>query len=191
MTCSARPSALILYSLSASRACTSIPSEPPISCSAPSLSCVGVRRPRVFATFAQNMSTAKTTSGVVATSSFHAANVRISPRVNEKLPALSQILSAHDVAPLTRRNRWVLYALSFLGRFPRKQRFRGHSIGWDRVEILEWLTPPKPIEPKAPTTGSANRHPRPNHACLWRGPYASCRMRRRRRRHRSMGGARP
>ena len=95
------------------------------------------------------MSTAKTTSGVVATSSFHAANVRVSPRVNEKLPALNQILSAHDVARLTRRNRWVLCALSFLGRFPRKQRFRGHSIGWDRVEILEWLTQPKPIEPKA------------------------------------------
>ena len=100
------------------------------------------------------MSTAKTTSGVVATSPFHAANVRVSPRVNEKLPALDQILSAHDVARLTRRNRWVLYALSFLGRFPRKQRFRGHSIGWDRVEILEWLTPPKPNEPKAPTTGT-------------------------------------
>jgi hypothetical protein len=84
----------------------------------------------------------------------------------------------------------VLYALSFLGRFPRKQRFRGHSIGWDRVEILEWLTPPKPNQPKAPITGSANRHPRPNHACLWRGPYSSCRIRRRRRRHRSLGGAR-
>ncbi|MGO8975723.1 MAG: helix-turn-helix transcriptional regulator [Steroidobacteraceae bacterium] len=134
------------------------------------------------------MSTAKTTSGVVSTSSFHAANVRVSPRVNEKLPALDQILSAHDVARLTRRDRWVLYALSFLGRFPRKQRFRGHAIGWDRVEILEWLTPPKPTQPKASTSGTTNRHPRPNHACLWRGPSSSCRIRRSRRRHRSMCG---
>jgi predicted DNA-binding transcriptional regulator AlpA len=137
------------------------------------------------------MSTAKTTSGVVATSPFHAANVRVSPRVNEKLPALNQILSAHDVARLTRRNRWVLYALSFLGRFPRKQRFRGHTIGWDRAEILEWLTPRKPTQPKASTSETTNRYPRPNHAYLWRGTGSLCRMRRRHRRRRSTSGARP
>jgi predicted DNA-binding transcriptional regulator AlpA len=66
--------------------------------------------------------------------------------VNEKLPALDQILSAHDVARLTRRSRWVVYALTLLGRFPRRQRFRNRAIGWTRHDVVTWLAERAPRE---------------------------------------------
>jgi predicted DNA-binding transcriptional regulator AlpA len=65
--------------------------------------------------------------------------VRLSPWVNEKLPSLEQLLSAHDVARLTRRPKWLLSGLMLLGRFPKKQRFRGRQIGWSRADIIDWL----------------------------------------------------
>lgn len=34
----------------------------------------------------------------------------------------------------------MLYGLALIGRFPRKQRFRGRLIGWQRLEVLDWLT---------------------------------------------------
>ena len=49
-------------------------------------------------------------------------------------------MSAHDVARLTRRPRWVLASLVLLGRFPRKCRYHGRGIGWLRSDVLSWLT---------------------------------------------------
>ena len=49
-------------------------------------------------------------------------------------------LSAHDVARLTRRPRWVLASLVLLGRFPRKCRYHGRGFGWLRSDVLSWLT---------------------------------------------------
>ena len=67
-------------------------------------------------------------------------NVVLSPWVNEALPAWEDLLSAHDVARLTRRPRWVLASLVLLGRFPRKCRYHGRGIGWLRSDVLAWLT---------------------------------------------------
>lgn len=66
--------------------------------------------------------------------------VSISPWVNEPLPDLRGILCSRDVARLTRRPRWMLYGLALIGRFPLKQRYRGRPIGWQRLEVLDWLT---------------------------------------------------
>ena len=68
-----------------------------------------------------------------------AARVLLSKRVNEPFPPLNLVLSAHDVARLTRRHRWVLYALTALGRFPKQQRFRGQPIGWHCRDLAHWL----------------------------------------------------
>lgn len=65
--------------------------------------------------------------------------VSISPYVNEQFPNWEEMLSAHDVARLTRRPRWMVLSLTLLGRFPRKHRFHGRSIGWLRSDVLSWL----------------------------------------------------
>lgn len=65
--------------------------------------------------------------------------VSLSRWVNEWYPALNEILSAHDVARLTRRPYWLLFGLSLIGRFPRKTRFRGRCLGWRRSEVLAWM----------------------------------------------------
>lgn len=67
-------------------------------------------------------------------------NVSLSPWVNERFPGWDQLLSAHDVARLTRRSRWVLLGMMVLGRFPRKRRFHGRRIGWLRSDVLAWVT---------------------------------------------------
>ena len=77
-------------------------------------------------------------SQVTATAS--SRNVVLSPWVNEPLPAWEELLSAHDVARLTRRPRWVLASLVLLGRFPRKCRYHGRGVGWLRSDVLSWLT---------------------------------------------------
>lgn len=84
------------------------------------------------------------TSTPDATSSFAKATcgarrVTLSPWTNERLPPLNEILSAHDVARLIRRPKWLLAGLSLIGRFPRRMRFRGRVIGWRRSDILEWM----------------------------------------------------
>jgi hypothetical protein len=66
--------------------------------------------------------------------------VTISPWVNEPIPDLREILCARDVARLTRRPGWILFGLALIGRFPRKRRYRGRPIGWQRLEVLDWLT---------------------------------------------------
>jgi predicted DNA-binding transcriptional regulator AlpA len=75
-----------------------------------------------------------------STESPAAERVTVSPWVNEQLIPWNQILSAHDVARLTRRRRWICVGLAWFGRFPRKRRFRGRAVGWLRAEVLEWMS---------------------------------------------------
>src|SRR5260370_32999227 len=65
--------------------------------------------------------------------------VTLSKWVHERCPPWEQLLSAHDVARLTRRPRWVLLGLMLLGRFPTKQCFHGRRIGWLRDDVLDWI----------------------------------------------------
>jgi len=65
--------------------------------------------------------------------------VSLSPYVNERFPNWEELLSAHDVARLTRRPRWLVLSLTFLGRFPRKCRYHGRGVGWQRGEVMRWL----------------------------------------------------
>ena len=67
------------------------------------------------------------------------SRVSLSKWVNEKSPAWGDILSAHDVARLTRRRRWILHTLTLIGRFPKRQRFHNRSIGWGKQDVLRWL----------------------------------------------------
>jgi len=66
--------------------------------------------------------------------------VSLSPYVNEPLPNWEELLSARDVARLTRRPRWMVLSLALLGRFPRKHRYHGRYIGWLRSDVLTWLS---------------------------------------------------
>ena len=66
--------------------------------------------------------------------------ISISRWVNEPNPVWDQILTAHDVARLVRRPRWVLSSMAVVGRFPRMHYFRGKRIGWLKADILEWMT---------------------------------------------------
>ncbi len=68
-----------------------------------------------------------------------AADVALSRWVNERFPAWNEILKSHDVARLTRRHQWILSALSFVGRFPKKRQFHGRPIGWLRSDVDHWL----------------------------------------------------
>ena len=65
--------------------------------------------------------------------------VSLSRWVNQGLPSCQALLTAHEVARLTRRPRWVLEALTLFRRFPNKQRFHGRRIGWRRQDVLLWL----------------------------------------------------
>ena len=66
-------------------------------------------------------------------------SVSISKWVNEALPPWDELLSARDVARLTRRHRWVLSAMAALRRFPRKRKFHGRPVGWHRGDVVRWL----------------------------------------------------
>jgi predicted DNA-binding transcriptional regulator AlpA len=65
--------------------------------------------------------------------------VRLSPWVNEPLPPIEELLTAQDVARLTRRARWMVVSLARLGRLPRQRRYHGRSVGWLRSDVLYWL----------------------------------------------------
>jgi len=73
------------------------------------------------------------------TSAARSGAISLSPWVNERFPPWEQLLSAHDVARLTRRPKWVLLSMAAVGRFPRKTCYHGRSIGWLRADVLEWL----------------------------------------------------
>lgn len=85
------------------------------------------------------MSTNSLRNGIEADSLFVRQAVSISRWVNEPYPNWDHILTAHDVARLIRRPPWMLSTLAVVGRFPRKQQFRGKKIGWLRADILEWM----------------------------------------------------
>ena len=63
------------------------------------------------------------------------ASISLSKRVNETLPPLTELLSAHDLARPTRRPRWLLAALTLLRQFPKPQRFRGRAVGWRPSDV--------------------------------------------------------
>lgn len=66
-------------------------------------------------------------------------HITLSKWVNERFPPWDQLLSAHDVARLTRRPRWILLGMVLLGRFPRKHCFHGRRIAWLRRDVLDWM----------------------------------------------------
>jgi predicted DNA-binding transcriptional regulator AlpA len=78
------------------------------------------------------------------------ARLTISRWVNEPYPPLGELLSAHDVACLTRRPRWMLMGLGLIGQFPKRRRLRGEWVGWYRSEVMKWIA----RNPRS-TTGSA------------------------------------
>ena len=78
-------------------------------------------------------------SGLQTLDRGRAQRVSLSKWVNERLPSFQELLTAHDVARLTRRHRWVLTALTLFGHFPRRSRFHGRRIGWLRSDVLKWL----------------------------------------------------
>src|SRR5689334_10358849 len=69
----------------------------------------------------------------------HSSSVRLSPWVHERPPAWQELLSAHDVARLTRRPRWMVIGLTWLGQFPARRCFHGRRVGWVKGEVVEWL----------------------------------------------------
>ena len=86
--------------------------------------------------------------------------VALSRWVNEPLPAWRDILSAHDVARLTRRPTWILCGLTLLGRFPNKCQYRGRRIGWLRSDVLAWMTRELTIKASAPRVIARSYHRR-------------------------------
>jgi hypothetical protein len=74
-------------------------------------------------------------------------NVSLSRWVNERFPAWEHLLTAHDVARLTRRPPWILTALVLIGRFPRKCRYHGRGVGWLRSDVLVWMSRDQTLDP--------------------------------------------
>ncbi len=93
------------------------------------------------------------------TGSRGAPRVSLSKWVNEALPPCQEILTARDVARLTRRHRWVLEALTLFGRFPAKCRFHGRCIGWRRQDVLLWLGADWGLGPLRSANYTAGRKP--------------------------------
>jgi predicted DNA-binding transcriptional regulator AlpA len=86
--------------------------------------------------------------------------------VNEPYPPLTQLLSAHDVARLTRRPRWLLAGLVLIGRFPRKARFRGRAIGWWLPDVLEWIAKDLALDSHQVTSSRRCSRGQPRQTCL-------------------------
>ena len=84
-----------------------------------------------------NSTTIDSDSTVLVTPS---AKVVLSRWINEPLPPFQELLSARDVARLTRRSKLVISGLVLLRRFPKKRRFRGRKVGWLRAEVLDWMS---------------------------------------------------
>ncbi len=66
-------------------------------------------------------------------------NVALSPWVNERFPAWEELLSAHDVAHLTRRNRWAMARAVQTARTPRGEAIRGAMRRRGRGPV-HWLS---------------------------------------------------
>jgi len=96
-------------------------------------------------------------------------HITLSRWVNEPYPPLTELLSARDVARLTRRPRWMLVGLSLIGRFPRKVRFRGRAVGWWLSDVLEWMARDLALDcPRMTLSRRERRQPRQD--CLPLGP---------------------
>jgi predicted DNA-binding transcriptional regulator AlpA len=74
------------------------------------------------------------------------------------IPPLTELLSAHDVARLIRRPRWLFVGLALIGRFPKRARFRGRALGWWRSDVLEWMA--KDLLARHHTSPRPRRQPR-------------------------------
>jgi predicted DNA-binding transcriptional regulator AlpA len=68
------------------------------------------------------------------------SKLMVSRWVNEPLLPWPELLTAHDVARLTRRPTWWLRSMSLVGKFPKRRRFRGHTAGWFRADVADWLS---------------------------------------------------
>jgi hypothetical protein len=110
-----------------------------------------------------------------------ATSLAISPWVNERPPPLQELLSAHDVAHLTRRPTWLLAGLSLVGRFPKKLKYQGRGIGWRRSEILDWMSRDLSVVRESSPTRRACALRRPRQGCL---PFARTALPRNTRRQR-------
>jgi predicted DNA-binding transcriptional regulator AlpA len=99
-----------------------------------------------------SVSIVKIGSELQITAMDHLGQNSTSKRVNEAYPPCNEILSAHDVARLTRRSWWNRFALTCFGRFPRKKRCHGRAVGWLRCEVLDWMTRDLQIRSVADTT---------------------------------------
>ncbi len=102
------------------------------------------------------------------------AEVCLSRWINERLPPVSELLSDHDVARLTRRPRWVLCSLAVIGKFPRKRRYHGRRVGWLKSEVVDWMARGLTMAecPQASTRHYDHRHPR--QTCLALGCRQPC-----------------
>jgi predicted DNA-binding transcriptional regulator AlpA len=98
--------------------------------------------------------------------------VRLSRWVNEPYPPITELLSAHDVARLTRRPRWMIWGLRLIGRFPRKARYRGRRVGWRRSDVLEWMA--RDLALKRDPRSPASSMPRPRQRDLPLQDCADC-----------------
>ena len=84
--------------------------------------------------------------------------VRLSKWVSEPYPPWAESFTAHDLARLTRRRRWVLAALAAVGGFSPRSRFQGHAIGWHRADVERWVRRvPAPADVRA--SGKPGRLP--------------------------------
>lgn len=72
-------------------------------------------------------------------------DVAICPFINEPLPPSHELLTSRDVARLIRRPKWLFLGLTLIGKFPRRQRFHGRSIGWLKSDIQAWISTSIPI----------------------------------------------
>ena len=105
-----------------------------------------------------------------------AAAVRLSRWINEPPLPITELLSAHDVARLTRRPIWLLSGLALIGRFPRKHKYHGRKIGWCQADVLDWLARDLALAANpapAPTQRRCQRR-RPQQACLPLECRSSC-----------------
>ena len=86
--------------------------------------------------------------------------------INEPYPPLTELLSAYDVARLTRRPRWLLVGLTLIGRFPKKARFRGRTLGWWLSDVLEWMARDLEVASDQATSSQVSLRGQPRQTCL-------------------------
>lgn len=113
--------------------------------------------------------------------------VTLSHWVNEPALAKTEVLSAHDVARLTRRPVWLLVGMAWTGQFPKKLGHRGRRVGWCRSDVLEWLARDLSVvvdKPEPPRRCTRRRQrqaclpPEYQRSCEWALPLAASELKR-------------